>query len=104
LLTASSPAAARDVAAQAGAIDLLLTDVIMPGEDGRTLADTLREQHPGLRVLFMSGYTADVLAPRGILDPAVHFIQKPFTMPDLAVAIRHALDSEAAPVPPPAAQ
>jgi CheY-like chemotaxis protein len=100
VLTASSPAEALDLAARAGVIDLLLTDVIMPGQDGRTLADSLREQRPGLRVLFMSGYTADVLAPRGILTAAVQFLQKPFSMPDLAVAIRRALDSDAAPVPP----
>jgi DNA-binding NtrC family response regulator len=104
VLTASSPAAARELAARhTGAIDLLLTDVIMPGDNGRALADDLLRERPGLRVLFMSGYTADVLAPHGILDPAVHFIQKPFTMRDLGVALRKVIESDPAPAPPPAA-
>ncbi len=92
VISAGSPADAvglfRD---HSGSVDLLLTDVVMPEMNGRGLADTLQALHPGLRVLFMSGYTADVIAPHGVLDPGVHFIQKPFVMKELAACIRRAL-------------
>lgn len=69
------------------AIDLLVTDVVMPGMNGRELADAVRLRRPGVRILFVSGYTADVIASNGVLEEGVHFIQKPFTIHDLATKI-----------------
>jgi DNA-binding NtrC family response regulator len=75
-----------------GKIHLLLTDVVMPGMNGRDLAANLMTKDPDLKYMFMSGYTADVIAQHGVLDEGVNFIQKPFTMKDLADKIRAALD------------
>jgi CheY-like chemotaxis protein len=73
-------------------IDLLLTDVIMPGGmSGRDLADRLQAARPGLPVLYMSGYTADVIATRGILDPGITVVEKPFTTSDLLGKVRELL-------------
>jgi CheY-like chemotaxis protein len=74
-------------------IDLLVTDIIMPGMNGRDLAAQLSATHPGLRTLFMSGYTADVIGHHGILEPGTHFIQKPFSLPDLASTVQQILGS-----------
>jgi DNA-binding response OmpR family regulator len=76
-----------------GEIGLLITDVIMPGMNGKELADYLQPLQPQLRSLFMSGYTADVIAAHGVLDQGVNFIQKPFTFSDLAAKIRQVLDN-----------
>lgn len=72
-------------------IDLLVTDVVMPQVTGRELATRLQAVFPGLGVLFMSGYTADVIAHRGVLDKDVMMIQKPFSKKDLAIKVREAL-------------
>ena len=91
--TAGTPEEARELADRwGGEIRLLLTDVVMPGQNGRDLALELQVRLPHLRVLFMSGYTSDVIAPHGVLDPGVPFIQKPFSLQDLGEAIRTALD------------
>jgi CheY-like chemotaxis protein len=87
--------AIRLAAEHAEAIDLLITDVIMPGINGKALAERLKGMRPGLRCLFMSGYMADVMASDGVLDKGVHFIQKPFTMQALAKKVREALTAEA---------
>jgi len=76
-----------------GDIDLLLTDVIMPGINGRELAEGISGVKPGLKCLYMSGYAADVIAHQGILEEGIQFISKPFSLDDLAVKIREALES-----------
>ena len=80
-----------------GEIHLLLTDVIMPRMDGGALAHELTRRRPGLRVLFMSGYTDDAIVHRGVLDPGTNFLTKPFTSAGLALKVREVLDG-----PPPA--
>jgi PAS domain S-box-containing protein len=92
VMTASSPQAALDLAkACDGRIHLLITDVIMPEMNGRELAGRIRELYPEVRLLFMSGYPADVIAEQGVLDRGVQFIQKPFSMQDIAAKVREAL-------------
>ena len=73
-------------------IALLITDVIMPEMTGGALRDRLREIRPGLRCLYMSGYTADVIADHGVLAADVHFLQKPFTLASLDMKVREALE------------
>jgi PAS domain S-box-containing protein len=74
-----------------GPIHLLITDVVMPEMNGRELATRLQKLYPDLRQLFMSGYTATVIAHHGVLAEGVHFLQKPFTMKKLAEKVRDAL-------------
>lgn len=75
-----------------GTVDLLLTDVVMPEMSGRDLLDRLAETRPDLRVLYMSGYSDDVIAHRGVIDEGVNFIQKPFAVQALAARVREVLD------------
>ncbi len=94
VVTASSPTEAVDLAKQRREeIDLLITDVIMPEMNGRDLADALLTIYPDLKCLFMSGYTASVIASQGVLEEGVHFIQKPFSARDLAAKVREVLSS-----------
>jgi two-component system, cell cycle sensor histidine kinase and response regulator CckA len=76
-----------------GAIHLLITGVVMPDMNGRDLAGQIQGYHPGLKVPFMSGYTANVIAHRGVLEQGVHFLQKPFPMRNLAARVRETLDA-----------
>jgi ABC-type amino acid transport substrate-binding protein/signal transduction histidine kinase/CheY-like chemotaxis protein len=93
VLAAETPGEAMRLAAEhAGEIHLLITDVIMPEMNGRDLANQLQSLYPELKTLFMSGYTANVIAHRGVLDEGVHFIQKPFSMKELAGKIRETRD------------
>jgi PAS domain S-box-containing protein len=93
VLPAISPGEAIRLAREhVGRIHLLMTDVVMPEMNGRDLAKNLLSLFPDLKRLFMSGYTADVIAHHGVLDHGVHFIQKPFTMQVLAAKIREVLD------------
>lgn len=95
VLSAETPVEAIRLAEEnAGLIDLLMVDVIMPEMNGRDLAQKLQSLIPGLKCLFMSGYTADVIAHHGVLDERVSFIQKPFSVKDLAKKIRETLSGK----------
>ena len=93
VLAADSPVKARELAAmRQGEIQLLLTDVVLPDTNGRELASQLSKDQPNLMVLFMSGYTSNVIAHRGVLDDDVCFIQKPFESRELSEKVRGLLD------------
>jgi CheY-like chemotaxis protein len=92
-LAAATPGAALRLAREErGAIHLLLTDVVMPEMNGRQLARSILAIHPDLKRLFMSGYTADVIAHQGVVEEGMNFIQKPFTIAELGERVRRALD------------
>jgi signal transduction histidine kinase/ActR/RegA family two-component response regulator len=92
VLAARTPGEAMRLAREhSGSIDLLITDVVMPEMNGRDLAGNLLALYPGMKCLFMSGYTANVIAHHGVLEEGVHFLEKPFLMTDLAANIRKAL-------------
>ena len=94
-LTAGTPGEALRLAeAHASEIHLLVTDVIMPEMNGRELAERMQSLYPGLKYMFMSGYTANAISHRNILDKGVNFIHKPFSKRDLATTVRNALDEE----------
>lgn len=76
-----------------GTIDILITDVAMPEMNGRDLAEKITDLYPDLRIVFMSGYTANVIAHQGVLDDRVAFIQKPFSMADFSKKIQDVLDT-----------
>ncbi len=75
-------------------IDLFITDVIMPEMNGKELADRLQILRPGIAHLFMSGYTSNLITPKGVSDDGVNFIQKPFSLKDMAHKVRAVLDGE----------
>nr|WP_319394409.1 ATP-binding protein [uncultured Desulfobacter sp.] len=92
VLKADSPPKALSIANRhGGKIDLLLTDVVMAKMSGKELADALQRDFPSLRIIYMSGYTANVITHRGILDEGVMFLQKPFSKEALAKKIRAVL-------------
>jgi len=75
-----------------GVIHLLMTDMVMPEMNGRALSERLHAEYPNLKTLFMSGYTADIIANKGVLKAGIHFMQKPFSLGDIAIKLREVLD------------
>jgi two-component system cell cycle sensor histidine kinase/response regulator CckA len=95
VLSADAPAVAlRLVQEYPHAIHLLLTDLIMPDMHGQDLATRIKQMRPGIRCLFMSGYTADIIADQGILDEGLHFLAKPFTLAQLIAAVQQTLEDD----------
>ncbi|RLB47197.1 MAG: hypothetical protein DRI90_26610, partial [Deltaproteobacteria bacterium] len=93
VVTASrGPAALRRFEEQAGEVQLLLTDVVMPEMNGKELAKRLTERAPELSVVFMSGHAEDIIAQHGVLESGTTLLQKPFTIAELVAAVRGALD------------
>jgi PAS domain S-box-containing protein len=93
VIVAKTPGEAIHLAHEhSGPIHLLMTDVVMPGMNGRDLAKNLLSIYPGIKSLFMSGYTANVIVHNGVLDEGVHFIQKPFSLKDLGAKLRDVLE------------
>jgi len=94
--TAGTPATALALAATyEGEFDLLITDVIMPGLNGVELARQIAQLQPDIKCLYMSGYPANFVTQRGVLEAGVHFITKPFTLYQMAVTVRKALAGHA---------
>src|SRR5579863_8909628 len=99
VIEAADGAVAMQIAvAHEGTIHLLLTDVIMPGMNGRELAQRISEIRPNVKILYMSGYTENVIGTNGIMDAGVRLLQKPFNLRDLKDKVREVLD--ASPIPP----
>ena len=97
VIETDNAAAALDIVAEPNRrIHLLLTDVVMPGINGRHLADQARVIQPGMKVVFMTGYPQDVVVDRGRVEPGVELVQKPFAREDLATRIRALLDANGA--------
>jgi len=93
ILTAATPALALNLAMDhPGPIDLLITDVIMPVMNGQELAEQIRVIRPDIKVLFISGYTADIISQHGVLNTGVHFLEKPFSARSLGKKVREVID------------
>jgi len=92
VLTAESPTRALQLAKKhSGVIHLLVTDVVMPEMNGRELTKKIKNIYPDIKILFMSGYTSNVIVHRGVLDDGVNFLQKPFSHNDLTMKVYKAL-------------
>ncbi|HPP06492.1 MAG TPA: PAS domain S-box protein, partial [Syntrophorhabdaceae bacterium] len=92
VITASSPQEAINLSSRHKDIHLLLTDVIMPEMNGKELADKIKSIIPSIKCLFMSGYTTNAIVKNGILEEGVNYIQKPFSLQELSVKVREALE------------
>lgn len=97
VLEAEDVESALQVLEKSGQIDLLFTDVVLPGRSGRVLADLAQVQRPGLKVLFTTGYSRNAIVHQGRLDAGVELISKPFTFEQLAARVRDVLDMRARP-------
>ncbi|HKG45360.1 MAG TPA: response regulator [Pyrinomonadaceae bacterium] len=95
VLEAASAEAAIDLCERINGdkIDLLLTDVVMPGMSGNDMSRILLKKQPGMPVVYMSGYTDDAIVQHGVLEPGINFLQKPFTPGALALKVREVLDA-----------
>lgn len=94
IFAAASPQDALTICREvAQPIDCVVTDVIMPGMSGRQLVEEISTLRPGIRALYMSGYTSDVIAPHGVLDEGASFIQKPFDMNAIHQKIQEVMNS-----------
>jgi len=94
VLQAVDGVAARDILASGQRLDLLLTDVVLPGMSGREVADLAAELRPGLKVLFTTGYSRNAIIHQGRLDPGVNLLSKPFTFEALGARVRAVLDGQ----------
>ncbi|HNX57783.1 MAG TPA: response regulator, partial [Spirochaetota bacterium] len=88
------PTEALNAADKGEGIDLLITDVIMPKMTGRDLAHALRGKFPDLKILFVSGYSTDIISNQGFLEEEAFFLEKPFSLNDLAAKVRSVLNSK----------
>ena len=94
VLAAATPHSALDLAERySGVIHLLITDVVMPGMNGKALLDEMQRRYPSLKYLFISGYNADVIAHQGVLPEGVEFLQKPFDIGAIAEKVRKVLEA-----------
>ena len=93
IVAADGAEALKVAAAHRGSIELLVTDMVMPHVGGRQLADKLRAERPGLRVLYLSGYTDTAAARQGLMEPGAEFLQKPFSTDSLVRRVREVLDA-----------
>jgi PAS domain S-box-containing protein len=101
VIDAGNPEAGLAAARSAtGGVDLLMTDVILPQMRGHELAAKVREARPGVRVLFMSGYTDEAVGQHAVLEPGAHFLQKPFSLAALLAKVRAVLEEPAEPAEP----
>ena len=94
VIQAASPKDAMKICEGSEEIDLVLTDVVMPEMNGRELVENIRSVRPGIRVLFMSGYTSDIIVQRGIVEEGMFFIEKPLELNHLNKKIKQVLSSE----------
>ncbi|MDZ7724212.1 MAG: response regulator [candidate division KSB1 bacterium] len=93
VFSANTPGQAIELAKNhANTIHLLLTDVVMPEMNGKELSDHIKSLCPTIQILFMSGYTTNIIAEHGVLEEGVYFIPKPFSKKNLADKVRQALD------------
>ena len=92
VLVAASADEALRIFEENQSVDVLLTDVVMPGASGPELTRQLVEQRPGLRVIYMSGYTEDAIVHHGVLKPGIAFLNKPFTSETLGSKLREVLE------------
>jgi CheY-like chemotaxis protein len=91
LLAADGNAAVQAFKEQAESVDLAILDVLMPGRNGKEVSDELKKRRPGIRILFMSGYTEDLIHKKGILDTGIELLTKPFTPETLLLKVRQVL-------------
>jgi len=94
VLASQSPSEALRIAREhPGPIHLVITDVVMPAMNGKDMMEKLHALKPGLKCVFMSGYTADIIADHGVLDKGIDFLQKPFSVETLTKRVREVLDA-----------
>jgi CheY-like chemotaxis protein len=98
VLACNDPAEAVErVAKYEEEIDMVVTDIVMPGMNGRVLYEKISELRPNLKVLYMSGYAANAIINRGMVEPGIHYIQKPFSVAAISKKVRDVLDATSVP-------